>query len=281
MIPPLVRMAKPEDYQAYARLVPELGIDDPIPDSERFGREIMQTMLMVEEQSRITAFGWYKTYESMGYVVQLVVEPAARRRGIGRQLMLEMAAEFRRSGCTHWCLNARPENHRALSLYRSLGMREVYRSMVLRVALTIVGALPDAGEQSVAVRLTPERTPLVEQSLGLPAGRLSEAMHIGERITMELRSSSGSCLGIAVFDPSFLGVYPFRVREARWAKPLFLALLPHAPPEASYLQIVAEGDPELTRCLLSRGALSQLEVAHLEGVLETCNDFHRSETRAG
>ena len=61
------------------------------------------------------------------FVKDLAVHPAARRRGLGRALMLAVFQEFARRGAVHVDLKVREENAAAQALYRSLGMRVISR----------------------------------------------------------------------------------------------------------------------------------------------------------
>jgi ribosomal-protein-alanine N-acetyltransferase len=77
------------------------------------------------------------------------VAPEVRRRGIGRALMNDLLALARARGCRHVTLEVRVGNAPALSLYRSLGFRDVGRRPgyyqpegedALLMALTLLGA---------------------------------------------------------------------------------------------------------------------------------------------
>jgi ribosomal protein S18 acetylase RimI-like enzyme len=61
------------------------------------------------------------------FIKDLAVHPAARRRGLGRALMLATFHAFAQRGSTHVDLKVREENAAAQALYRSLGMRVVAR----------------------------------------------------------------------------------------------------------------------------------------------------------
>ncbi len=63
----------------------------------------------------------------IAFVKDLAVHPAARRRGLGRALMLAVFQEFSRRGAVHVDLKVREENAAAQALYRSLGMRVISR----------------------------------------------------------------------------------------------------------------------------------------------------------
>ena len=53
----------------------------------------------------------------------IAVSPAARGKGIGRQLLAAIEAEARKLGCGKVTLEVRSDNVRAMGLYRSVGFR--------------------------------------------------------------------------------------------------------------------------------------------------------------
>lgn len=57
-----------------------------------------------------------------GWVKDIAVAPAFRRRGVARALMLAIFAEFQRRGLSSVGLGVHVDNDRALRLYRALGM---------------------------------------------------------------------------------------------------------------------------------------------------------------
>lgn len=59
------------------------------------------------------------------HVLNVAVDPQARRRGVGRALMLEAAAEGRRRGARLATLEVRRSNHPAIELYLALGYRQI------------------------------------------------------------------------------------------------------------------------------------------------------------
>lgn len=85
------------------------------------------------------AFAWVWVAERAGAVIGLsvswawapsvelhdiVVAPAARRLGVGRQLMAALRARARAEGLEHVHLEVRPSNAAALALYRAMGFTE-------------------------------------------------------------------------------------------------------------------------------------------------------------
>jgi ribosomal protein S18 acetylase RimI-like enzyme len=61
------------------------------------------------------------------FVKDLAVHPAARRRGIGRALMLHAFHAFAQRGAAHVDLKVRAENAHAIALYHSLRMQTIAR----------------------------------------------------------------------------------------------------------------------------------------------------------
>jgi len=73
-----------------------------------------------------TVLGMAQCWTS-SFIKDLAVHPAARRRGLGRALMLATFHAFAQRGATHVDLKVREENAAAQALYHSLGMRIVSR----------------------------------------------------------------------------------------------------------------------------------------------------------
>ncbi|RYG32750.1 MAG: GNAT family N-acetyltransferase [Burkholderiales bacterium] len=61
------------------------------------------------------------------FIKDLAVHPRARRRGIGRALMLTTFDTFAKRGATYVDLKVREENETAQRLYQSLSMRTIAR----------------------------------------------------------------------------------------------------------------------------------------------------------
>ncbi|NUU07050.1 ribosomal protein S18-alanine N-acetyltransferase [Leifsonia sp. C5G2] len=60
-----------------------------------------------------------------GDIQTIAVAPHARRRGLGRTLMLALIAETRRRGARELFLEVRADNPGAQTLYRELGFEEI------------------------------------------------------------------------------------------------------------------------------------------------------------
>ena len=263
-----IRCARSTDRSAYAALFPELGIDDPIPDVRDFENRILPHTLVAERSGAVVGFVWYVQNQASGYIRQLVVDPAFRRQGLGRRLMLEAAVRLQKNGAGSWYLNVKPANKPALALYEQLGFSPRHLSVALRIRWSEVHAMQDPSDRSYAVPLLLDRAAHVEKSLGLATGKLDRILHDKNLVIMELQSASGAILGVAAFDPGFPGASPFCVRDVQWTKPLLAALEPFGRRETPYLQIVDKADSELSRYLRSHGAEVRLEILCLEGTLD-------------
>jgi ribosomal protein S18 acetylase RimI-like enzyme len=272
-LPPMslhTRPARPDDHSDFARLFPELGVDDPVPDAGAWAAHQCPTTVMLEDDGEVVGYVYYEVMGDLGYVRNVVVDPGFRRRGLGLAAMLDLAARLRARGCTRWCLNVRPDNAPALALYRAVGMTTAYRSAALRFAWAVVDALAQPDMSFETCPIDPAEDDAIAAAFALPPGQLAGLRAHPRRVHLRLRDPAdpgAPGLGFASFDPEFPGAYPFRVARAAYARPLLAALRPYALPDRPYMQIVAEDDDELTAALLAAGAQLRLEILHLRGAL--------------
>lgn len=73
------------------------------------------------EASRVDGFVVYWVIHDEMHVLDVVTAPEARRRGIGRALMIAATEEAARRGATRALLEVRRSNAPAIALYRALG----------------------------------------------------------------------------------------------------------------------------------------------------------------
>jgi len=264
----LIRDAVAADYATFARLFPELETGDPIPDEARFTSELMATTIIAEEGGAALGVLVYVVLTGVAHVRIIVVDPSARRRGIGRALMREAAERFRAAKCAAWCLNTFPHNAKAIALYESLGLRRVYISKALRLPWSIVDARRASGGSAGfrARPVEPADDERVEAATSLLPGQLADGRANG-RVLRQLEDDTGAVVGAAIFDPKFPGAYPFRVVRPELAWPLLAALRPDARPEDTIVNLVIEGQPEVADELLASGATLRLETQHMRGPL--------------
>jgi ribosomal protein S18 acetylase RimI-like enzyme len=111
-----VRRAVREDHHAFARLFPELGVDDPLPSEPRFAAELLPRMRVAEDPSgAVVGYALFDVLDGLAYVRHLVTAKGARRRGVGRRLLRSVADESATRGATSWVLNVAPKTRRTRS----------------------------------------------------------------------------------------------------------------------------------------------------------------------
>jgi len=276
-----VRSAAPSDHPSFVRLFPELGVDDPILDEARFTRELVPTTVIAEDETTAAGYAWFQIMGETAYVRHIVTAPGARRRGVGRAMMHAVAARARERGCSHWCLNVKPENAAAIALYETCGMATAHASSAMRIAWDAVAAASprDLGD---AVRVgLPDDDARVEAELALVPGQLATSRAQPDRVILVIEEAvpesarDRRVVGAAVFHPHFPGAAPFRVRRAELALPLLRAIRAFARPEDRVVNLMSEGQPEVDEVLLAAGATVTVRIVHMRGPLPTVAEITR------
>lgn len=261
------RPASATDYETWVRLFPELGVEDPLPDRARWLTDLAPRILMLEEADSTVGFVMTSRFETVGYIVMLVVAPEARRRGAGRALLQIVAERFRDAGCTEWVLNVKTDNLPARRLYESLGMRAHHASTALRFAWDNAPRLPREEGPFEARPITPADDAALEAAFGLLGGQLARLRGRSGRVLLQLvdpRAPEEACVGLVSFEPAWINGAPLRVVRPSLTPWLLDAMRPYAPPGEPTLGLVAE-DEALTRALLAAGAVVLFEMLFLRG----------------
>jgi ribosomal protein S18 acetylase RimI-like enzyme len=258
-----IREATVADYEAYARLLPELGTGDPVPSRERFAALCDRTLVATEDDA-IVGYALFEVLAEVGYIRNLVTDPAQRRHGIGRALMEAMRARFAGAGAHLWCLNVRPTNRPAIELYERCGLAAAYRSTMLRMPRPVPAVAPVADLAYTPV--APDDDHEVEVATGLLRGQLASARAKPGRMVLQLRHRD-ALRGVAVFDPAFRGAFPFRVLDPALGPAAVELLRALAPPGSPHVQCGVEDDDALRDRLLAAGAQVHLEILHMRGPL--------------
>lgn len=264
------REATVDDYPIYVHLYPELGKDAPVVDRDKWVAEMVHRTIFLERGGSVVAYAVSNLYEGSGYVVQIVVDPRARREGIGRALLGVLAARFRRAGCSMWSLDVKVDNAPAIALYESVGLRAARRSTSLRLSWAAVDRLPRDGREVASEVVDPADDEALEAAFDLPRGQLAVLRTRQGRIQVRLvdvAEPSQLKVGVGVVDRSWPGVFPFRVARPTLAAELLLAARGHLPVGPSIVNLVADGDPELLRILQEAGAEVIVETIYMRGAL--------------
>lgn len=266
---PRIRPARAEDHDAFVRLMPELATGDPIMGAERFARELVPTTLIAEgaEGEPVAGYAFFQIMTDTTYVRHLVTSPEARRRGVGRALMAAVAERGRAAGCTTWCLNVKPENVAALTLYESFGLARAHATRALVIAWSAVEAW--RGQLPLDVRactIEPGDEARVELATKLLRGQLAMMRALGPRVFVALEEH-GQVVGATAFDPAFPGAYPFRVARPELAFVLLRALRASAREGDVDVHVVIEDAAAVADALVSAGARLKLDIQHMRGPL--------------
>ncbi len=263
--PLTIRPATAADFALHVRLMPELEVDDPPPVREKWVADQCALTLVAELAGVGVGTCFWQRLDGSGYVRQLIVAPEARRHGVGRVLMEEVARQLRGAGCTTWRLNVKPQNTAAVALYTSLGFRREYGSTSLKVEWPVLERLPVSAAVSLRV-IEPEDDAAVEQVFALPAGQLAGARS-PQRVLLQLVNAADVPVGLAVFSPAYPGAFPFRVKDLQYTRALLEGLQVNSLPGATYTGVVVENDDALARQLRDAGAVVRMAFDHYLGRL--------------
>jgi ribosomal-protein-alanine N-acetyltransferase len=125
----LFRECRRSDFESMWELDQECfppGISYSRSELRAFLSRTTAETIVVESDRRIVAFvlGWRRS-RAEGHVITLDVTASARRRGLGRRLMIELEARFRAAGVRRVQLETAATNAIAIGLYERLGYRKV------------------------------------------------------------------------------------------------------------------------------------------------------------
>lgn len=95
--------------------------NDPQKDIARKLRVNPEWFLVAEEDGRVVGSVMAGYEGHRGWINYLAVAPAARKRGVGRALVLEAERVLRAAGCPKINLQVRPENKETIAFYEAVG----------------------------------------------------------------------------------------------------------------------------------------------------------------
>lgn len=259
-----IRPATAADYEAFARMFPELKTPDPTPSAATWERDLVPTTAIVEVDGAVCGYCYVQTLADAGYVRHLVVTPEGRGKGLGRALMDAALGTFRAAGAREMHLNVDPTNTPAVRLYESLGLRVAYGTRAVRFDWSLVNRLPPKSGAH-GRELSREEHPAFEERFGMPKGLLAAQLAREGMCIIGLAGEDGAPLGVAAFNPPFPGAFPFKLAHEDWARPLLEAMRPRRSPLHADLQLVIENQPALAHRLVAEGARVVLDIVHMQG----------------
>jgi ribosomal protein S18 acetylase RimI-like enzyme len=273
-----IRPAVAADYPAFVRLFPELAVDDPMLEQDRFDREIVPTTLVMEagegpDPAHIVGYAHYMHMRGVTYVRHIVTTPEVRQTGVGRALMEAIAEIARAAGSTSWCLNVKPLNVAAIALYRRVGMAQIWESQALKLDWAIADAAPRMQNARIKARvIEPSDDARVEPAMKLITGQLALARAWEGRVLVGLfegddAGDDPAVLGAAVIHPHYPSAYPFRVARPELAFELLHAIRPHMRATDELVHVVIEGQVDVADALLAAGATLKMESVHMKGTV--------------
>ena len=98
------------------------------PWSEQVFRDCLRVgydCWVVDADDAVSGYGIMSMGAGECHILNLCVDPALRRRGIGRALLVALLGRARRAGMEQAFLEVRPSNAGAIALYRSLAFEPV------------------------------------------------------------------------------------------------------------------------------------------------------------
>ncbi|WP_224361310.1 GNAT family N-acetyltransferase [Hyalangium versicolor] len=262
-----LRPARGEDYSAFARLFLELGVPESPPPEAGWAAELMPLTLVLEGPGGLLAYVAADALGELGYVVQLVVAPEARRQGLGRRLLAVVADRFREQGCRSWALNVKKDNTAAIELYTALGMRPVRESVTLAVSRAQAEVLPAAPEGLEVVPVVASEWEPLTAAFQLLPGKLERFAKRGSHQLLRLaRAGAPERMDLGMMDlrPGNV-LFPFFAASSGHAHALLLEAFQRTGAEAFHVSVT--DDAPLVGLLRGAGAIVKMEIQQMQGPL--------------
>ncbi len=263
-----LRPGRVEDHAEFVRLFGELGVEEPPPSLDVWVADLVKRSFFVDGPEGPLAYALVDVLGNTGYVVNVVVAPGERRRGLGRWMMGRLAAHFRARGCREWMLYVKPDNVAAVALYTSVGMRAGQLERTWRLSRRHLETLPVAPEGLEVVPVAEADFALLTEAFELVPGKLArfatQTSHRLRRLWHPERPDAGR-LGMMDVRPYARVLVPFYAATPAHARVLLEeAFLELGNPEELR---VATADEALQALLRAAGARVVLEVLAMRGPL--------------
>lgn len=255
-----IRSARLNDYSAYARLMPELGVPDPVPERDVWWSRQGERTRVAAIDDEVVGYLMYEQICGTFYVRNVVSDPRHRGIGVGRALMEDARKLARELGAVEWQLNVKDDNVPAIRLYESLGLSTFRAAHIVVFPWTSLERLPRPSSGLMVRVLEPAEDEVFEEVFGIVPGLLNLRRQ-AERVMLAAYEVTKPA-GVAVFDASFPGAYPFCVTDAAAARALLDALIPYRVPiedamrpwRETSVQLALEDSAEAAESIIGAGA---------------------------
>jgi len=116
-----VRSASPQDFEAIMAIEQSAHFH-PWPESVlRRYLEKPDCTFVIEDSRRILGYAVITLIAGEAELLMVAVDPACQGKGAGRTLMDYLHFFLTQKGAEQWFLDVRESNHKAISLYESMG----------------------------------------------------------------------------------------------------------------------------------------------------------------
>jgi GNAT superfamily N-acetyltransferase len=258
-----VRDGAAADYEAFARLFPALNVPDPVLTATQFEEQMLPNVAIAQDGAERVGYAHWRFYGDTVHVVHVVVDAAARNRGVGRLLMQRVRGSAAAKGATRWYLNVKADNVPAIQLYERCGLSVEQKGWSMFASWSVLRGL-EGSKNVVKFEPSEEEAARFARQNGLPPERLALVRARPGVVFVALRDAEEMC-ALAAFDPAFPGIYPIAVTRPEHARPLFDALFPDA--RRPDVNVFVEGNAALADVLRRGGAKLNYEMLRMAAPL--------------
>ena len=163
-IPVMEELIAAYEDESWARPYP------PPPLADSYLRE--GRILVAERDGQVIGMAKGDFRPGLGHVSFVYVRPEARRQGIGKALLRELAAFFRDEGVEHVTLNVDVTNDEALAVWHRLGFADYRRALVTELAALEQRLAGEEGDTFGSVHLQTDDQSAVARGVGRFVPRL-------------------------------------------------------------------------------------------------------------
>src|SRR4051812_22184281 len=260
-----VRAARPEDYDAWLAFWAQLELGHSPPARERWVEHLAPHTIFLEDDGAPVAYNLSFAFGGRGDVRQVVVDQAARRRGVGKQLMAAVAAKLRAAGCTEWRLEVKADNAAAIALYRAAGMAPHHDVFTVTIARADAQRFASAKSGTyAAVAVVANDDAALEAALDLGAGQVARWRTYRAHCPMIRVGHDAMTHVWTDFAPDLALLFPFAAPDPDVAAHLLAEALARSTHAAYEIQLTSA---DVHAALLAAGAVAKDQLVEYAGAL--------------